>query len=76
LCSLFGVWLGEISIPEGHIAEAQKQGELALALAQRPRQRGNEASALRLLGEISARREQVESAVAEAAFRDASSIGS
>jgi tetratricopeptide (TPR) repeat protein len=75
LCSLFGTWLGEIAILEGHLAEAQKQGELALALAHRHRQRGNEASALRLLGEVSARRDPLESAVAEAAFRDASAMG-
>jgi tetratricopeptide (TPR) repeat protein len=75
LCSLFGTWLGEIAILEGHLAEAQKQGELALALAHRHRQRGNEASALRLLGEVSARRDPLESAVAEVAFRDASAMG-
>jgi class 3 adenylate cyclase/tetratricopeptide (TPR) repeat protein len=75
LCSLFGGWLGEILVLEGHTTEAQKQGELALALARRHRQRGNEASALRLLGEVAARRVPLESAEAEAAFRHASAMG-
>jgi hypothetical protein len=42
---------------ENRLAEAQEQGEIALALARQNRQRGHEAWALRVLGEVAAHRD-------------------
>jgi tetratricopeptide (TPR) repeat protein len=68
LCSLP---LGEAHLLAGRLVEAQALAERTLALAREHQERGNEAYALRLLGEIAARREPPESAQAEAHYREA-----
>jgi tetratricopeptide (TPR) repeat protein len=68
LCSLS---LGEAQVLAGRLEEAHALAERALALARTHKERGNEAYALRLLGEIAARRESPESAQAEAHYRQA-----
>ena len=55
----------------GRLEEAHALGERALALAHAHKERGNEAYALRLLGEIAARREPSEVAPAEGHYRQA-----
>jgi tetratricopeptide (TPR) repeat protein len=49
--------LGEAQMLAGHLEEAQALAEQAQALARAHQERGNEAYALRLLGEIAAQRE-------------------
>jgi predicted ATPase/class 3 adenylate cyclase len=57
--------LGEAQMLAGHLKEAQALAEQALTLARTHKERGNEAYALRLLGDIATRRElQVEQAAA------------
>jgi class 3 adenylate cyclase/tetratricopeptide (TPR) repeat protein len=51
------VRLAEVQLLAGRLGEAQSLGEQALDLAQRHEERGNEAIALRLLGEVAMRRE-------------------
>jgi tetratricopeptide (TPR) repeat protein len=68
LCSLP---LGEAQVLAGRLEEAHALVERALALAREHQERGNEAYALRLLGDIVARREPPESAPAEAHYRQA-----
>ena len=58
LCSLS---LGEAQVLAGRLEEAHALAERALALAREHQERGNQAYALRLLGEIAARREPPES---------------
>ena len=55
----------------GRLEEAQALVESALALTRRHQERGNEAYALRLLGEIAARRDAPAVAQAEAYYRQA-----
>jgi tetratricopeptide (TPR) repeat protein len=55
----------------GHLEEAHALAERALALAREHQERGHQAYALRLLGDIAARREPLESALAEAHYREA-----
>ena len=62
LCSLP---LGEVHLLAGHMEEAQALAERALTLARTRQERGNEAYALHLLGDIAARREPSESALAD-----------
>ena len=57
LCSLS---LGEAHLLAGRLAEAQALAEQALAHTRVHQERGNQAYALRLLGEIAARREPPE----------------
>ena len=57
--------LGEAHLQAGRMEEAHALAERALALAHTHQERGNEAYALRLLGDIAARREPPESASAE-----------
>ena len=52
-----------------HLEEAHALAEHTLALAREQRERGHEAYALRLLGDIAARREPPESASAETHYR-------
>ena len=52
--------LGEAQVLAGHLEEAHALAERALALAREHQERGHEAYALRLLGEIAARREPPE----------------
>jgi tetratricopeptide (TPR) repeat protein len=62
--------LAEAQVLAGRLEEAQVLAERALALA-RTHQRGNEAYALRLLGDIAARREPPESTQAAAYYHQA-----
>jgi tetratricopeptide (TPR) repeat protein len=55
----------------GRLEEAQALAERALALARAHQERGNEAYALRLLGEIAARREPPEAELAEVHYQQA-----
>jgi tetratricopeptide (TPR) repeat protein len=68
---LCGLSLGEAQVLVGRLEEAQALAERAQALARAQQERGNQAYALRLLGEIAARREPPESAQAEAHYRQA-----
>src|SRR5262249_2910112 len=67
-CSLS---LGEAQLLTGHLEEAYALAERALALAHERRERGNEAYALGLLGDIAARRESPEVEPAEAHYQHA-----
>ena len=68
LCSLP---LGEAHLQAGRLGEAHALAERALALAHAHQERGNQAYALRLLGNIAARREPPEYEPAEAHYRQA-----
>jgi hypothetical protein len=61
--------LGEAHLLAGHLEEAQTIAEEALMFAREHQERGNQAYALRLLGEIAAWREPPEIASAEAHYR-------
>jgi tetratricopeptide (TPR) repeat protein len=63
--------LGRGYVLAGRLAEAHALAERALTLAREYQQRPNQASALHLLGDIAARREPSESALAEAHYRQA-----
>jgi tetratricopeptide (TPR) repeat protein len=63
--------LGEAQLLAGRLEEAHALAERALALARERQERGNQAYALRLLGEIAARRESPASDQAEAYYRQA-----
>ena len=63
--------LGEAHLLAGRLEEAHALAERALALAHEHQERGHQAYALRLLGEIAARREPPESEQAEAHYRQA-----
>ena len=60
---LYRLFLGEAHLLTGRLEEAHALAERTLALARAPQERGNEAYALRLLGEIAARRDPSESAL-------------
>ena len=68
LCSLP---LGEAHVAADHLEEAHTLTEGALALARAHQERSNQAYALRLLGDIAARREPPQSAPAETHYRQA-----
>ena len=63
--------LGEAHMLAGRLQEAHALAEAALALARQHQERGNEAYALRLLGEIAARREPPEAEPAETFYHQA-----
>jgi tetratricopeptide (TPR) repeat protein len=63
--------LGEAQLLAGRREEAQALAERALALAREHQERGHEAYALRLLGDIAARYESSERGQAEAHYRQA-----
>jgi tetratricopeptide (TPR) repeat protein len=63
--------LGEAYVLAGRLEEAQALAEDTLALAREHQERGHQAYALRLLGDIAARREPPESARAEAHYQQA-----
>jgi tetratricopeptide (TPR) repeat protein len=63
--------LGEAHMLAGHLEEAHTLAERALAHACEYQERGNQAYALHLLGEIATRREPPEIAQAEAYYRQA-----
>ena len=68
LCSLS---LAETQLLAGRLEEAHALAERALALARAHQERGNQAYALRLLGDIAARRDPPEAAQAEAYYQQA-----
>jgi tetratricopeptide (TPR) repeat protein len=68
LCSLS---LGEAQMLAGCLEEVHALAERALALARGHQERGHEAYALRLLGDLAARREPSEHERAEAYYRQA-----
>ena len=63
--------LGEAQVLTGDLEEAHTLTEHTLALTRTRRERGHEAYALRLLGEMAVRREPSEAAQAEAHYREA-----
>jgi tetratricopeptide (TPR) repeat protein len=63
--------LGEAQLLAGRLEEAHALAERELALAHAHQERGNEAYALRLLGEIAARRNPPEVELAEAHYQQA-----
>src|SRR5262245_32409583 len=63
--------LGEAQMLAGHLEDAHALAERALALTRAHQERGCQAYALRLLGDIAARREPPESVPAEASYRQA-----
>jgi tetratricopeptide (TPR) repeat protein len=63
--------LGEAHLLTGHLEEAHALAKRELALANEHQERGNEAYALRLLGDIAAHREPPEIEPAEASYRQA-----
>jgi tetratricopeptide (TPR) repeat protein len=63
--------LGEAQALAGHLEEAHTLAEQAQALAHQHQEQGNEVYALRLLGDIAARREPPESASAEVHYHQA-----
>lgn len=68
---LCGLFLGEALLLAGRLEEAQTPTERALALARAHQERGNQVYALRLLGDIAARREPPEHDQAEAHYQQA-----
>jgi tetratricopeptide (TPR) repeat protein len=71
LCS---VPLGEAQMLAGHLEEADTYAERALVLAHTYQGRSNQAYALRLLGEIAARRSPLEAEQAETHYRQARTL--
>ncbi|MGH8064168.1 MAG: ATP-binding protein, partial [Candidatus Entotheonellia bacterium] len=69
--ALCGLSLGMAHLLAGRLEEAHALAERALALTREHQERGNQAYALRLLGEIAARREPPESDQAESHYRQA-----
>jgi class 3 adenylate cyclase/tetratricopeptide (TPR) repeat protein len=65
------VWLGEAYLLAGRLDEAYAQAQRALEFSQAHQERGHEAYALRLLGEIRAQRESTEAEQAEAHYQQA-----
>jgi hypothetical protein len=68
LCSLP---LGEAQVLAGHLEEAQGLAERVLVFAHEHQERGHQAYALHLLGDIAARREPPESELAETHYHQA-----
>jgi tetratricopeptide (TPR) repeat protein len=71
LQALCGLSLGEVQVLAGRLEEALTLAELALALARDHQERGHQAYALRLFGDIAARRKPPQSALAEAYYQQA-----
>jgi tetratricopeptide (TPR) repeat protein len=67
--------LGEAQALAGRLEEAHRLTECALALTRQHQERGNQAYALRLLGEIAARRDPPEAAPARAYYQQALALG-
>jgi hypothetical protein len=68
------VWLGEAALAAGRPAEAEEQGDEARRLARDHDERGHEAWALRLLGEIRARQSPADVDRAIGFYRDAMAL--
>ena len=64
-------WLGEALLLEGRVDDAERRAHEALSLARRQQERGHEAWSLRLLGEISSRRDPCDAETAETYYREA-----
>jgi len=69
--ALCGLSLGDAYMLDGRLEEAHAHTERTLAHAREHQERGNEAYALRLLGDIAAHRDPPESEQAEAHYRQA-----
>jgi tetratricopeptide (TPR) repeat protein len=69
--TLYRLTWGETQLLAGHLAEAQALAEAALALTRKHQERGHQAYALRLLGDIAARREPPDSEPAETHYQHA-----
>jgi tetratricopeptide (TPR) repeat protein len=69
--ALCGLSLGETQMLAGRLGEAHALAERTLALACQRQERGNQAYALRLLGDLAARREPPESEQAGEYYRQA-----
>jgi tetratricopeptide (TPR) repeat protein len=69
--ALCGLSLGEAHLLADRLEEAQVLAEQVLAHARRHQERGNQAYALRLLGDIAVRREPSEAAQAAAHYQQA-----
>ena len=67
--ALCGLSLGDAQMLAGHLAEAHALAERTLALAHAHQERGHQAYALRLLGDIGTRSEPLESDQAEAHYQ-------
>jgi DNA-binding NtrC family response regulator/predicted ATPase len=72
--SLIVVRLGEAYLRAGRLDEADDAARRALLMAREKSERGHEAYALHLLGEVVARRTPGDTAAADAAFRQASAL--
>jgi tetratricopeptide (TPR) repeat protein len=68
LCTLS---LGETHMVAGRLEEAHTLAERAFALARKHKERGHEAYALRLLGEVAAHRNPPDATLAEAHYQQA-----
>jgi tetratricopeptide (TPR) repeat protein len=68
---LNATWVSEVYLHAGHLADAYTLAVQALALAREHKERGTEAWTLRLLGDITARREPPESVLAAAHYQQA-----
>jgi class 3 adenylate cyclase/tetratricopeptide (TPR) repeat protein len=68
-------WLGEALVLEGQIQRASEQAAQALALAERQGERGSQAYAWRLTGEIATLREPSDARAGITAHRDALRLG-
>jgi predicted ATPase len=71
ISSLFPVWLGEGYMLAGRLEEAMQLGEQALEITRTQKQRGYQAYALRLLGDIAAHRTPPAVEEAERQYREA-----
>jgi len=66
--------LGQAYLAAGRTADALATAERALALSRERSERGNEAKALHLLGEIASRRDPADADEAEARYREAAAL--
>ena len=76
LLSSFIAWLGEAYLLAGRIEDGTAAAQRALTLARRHGERGNEAWALRLVGETASRPNRLDVAIAEAHYRAAKALAS
>jgi tetratricopeptide (TPR) repeat protein len=65
------IWLGEAYLLAGRLEEASTQAQRALQFSRAHQERGHEAYALRLLGDIAARREPTQRVSAETYYQQA-----
>jgi class 3 adenylate cyclase/tetratricopeptide (TPR) repeat protein len=71
LPAAYVIWLGEAYLLAGRLDEASTQAQRALEFSGAHQERGNEAYALRLLGEVAAQRHPPQGERAEAHYRQA-----